>query len=463
MRDLETIAENEFGIKDSSEIIKETDLKLFFKCPYSYYLRNHIGLSKIPMTGAMLAGIFLKKERKNLFYVGDVFDFDRRAGPDSKHIEQMAGEEFVKYVSYKSAESFGKAAMMKWHMFIDKIMEKEDVVWSKKGERGLLGYHLMKACENYYNFILSNGVPNMGAFETQKTFSFEGLKFKISLPELRTGFIDDLDLHGFQQDISKSQLVTLRMLGYASLLRNYEFYQRRWNVDEDLAERLRAGEFILVPNLRYRHIDLSRNEIAETKRNDSEVVILRKAIEVFLNKVELEEFPVNINNCAICSYNLLGANYEPLCPKIVYGKKSSAPEEMFKKKTFIIESAVKDDGINFIGRIKKEKKTSKGIVSLAKDVASLNLTLHRLEDRIDVASSYNSRLFGFEFEIRMLKEADKVLNDLYEKDKKKIVHTIDFYRNFKVDGQMNIRKRLRELGYKEERDDRILYFVKEYS
>lgn len=449
-----------------NDIISEADLKLFFKCRYSYFLKKFWGFNKLPKSGAMLQAIFFRNAKRGLFNVRTkdhrIFKVQRRAGPNSMHIEQMTTDELIETFPYKSAESFGKAMMARWNSFIS-LMEKEKgepIVWAFSGEKGVLGFKLMKACTNYYNFVLEEGVPKTGFMDSQRTFSYEGLTYRITLPEIRFYRIDDVNLHEFKEDVEKGIKITLRMLGFSQLVKNSAMLRYMWGIKEETVERMIKDGNILLPDLHYRHFNLVDGSNLVTKRNDSEVITtFKKAIEIFLTKVSRQEFPINLQACPTCPYNSLDINYGNVCNRKKPGIKSAGTREMYLKRSLeVVVEPEKDNIIPIRAYLKKHLQRQN--MDIKKEVAVLNLYLNRGADRIDVASIYNSNAYGFEYELKVLDNADKELNEVAKREKKPVNNTIDFQRYFKFVGQRKIERKLLELGYAR-KDER--YFTKEYK
>lgn len=439
----------ERGSSDPS-IISEQDLKLFYKCPYSYFTKKHLGFSKTPFSVQSLKAIFFKNLRRQLFRN------NRLKAPEIKHPEQMSKEELKQFFSFESAESYGKSVMMRWQMFIKAIQKENEIVQSFEGELGSTGFHLSKIAEAYYNFSLENLSPIISSVNSQKVFTYKNLKIKIGIPELRSirennnsnNQILSLENPTYtnpDSELDKSVLITLKLLGLSRIIKNYpEFYIQRWKLDEEKIKDLVNNKTQFMPELIYRHINLKDKKITieTTQRTDVDLENLEKKIESFINATTTESFPPNQSNCFVCPYNIVDANLDPICRKRDSTKPLQVPYECFKIRSFKTTVSVSEKAITILGIIEKDNE-------VLKPVAKYNIMLDETSDKITAISFYTSNLHGLDYETRILEKADKLLEERAKNKTttKPIIHTINFQKDFNVAGKQEIKSKLTKLGY----------------
>lgn len=442
--------------KENLQIISESDLKSFFRCPYAHYLQKHVGMSKIPKTAFAAEALFFSQARKSLYNlydsaVGRVFPYQTRAGPQLKPAEMMSAEELQQYLAYSSADSFGSALFGKWMALAkNSRYAGSELAWNFNGQPHCMGKELQKAGENYYGFVLSNGAPLAGFVNKEIAFQFEGSVFKIKFPELRKGmFLDDPTLWKFSAEaredngtnLDKSALVTLRILGYCTLASEFPLYRRKWEIPEEIAEQW-AGKPFLDERIKYRHFNASEGNVSVSTRTNSDLDNLRQLIETYLKHTSREQFIPNHKQCNACSYNTVGMDGKVICWERKSGIKPSLPNYYFPKRNFRINSEHEDNSLIISGRIAKNPEVTKL-------VAKYQILFQDLEGVIQATSQYFSEARGFGFEEQLLKEADQQLQALAKSKGRAIVHEIDFRRDFQFAGQRSIAKLLQELGYEE--------------
>lgn len=517
--------------RKNKDIISENDIVDFYRCPYRLFLKRFYGLNKLPKSGAMLQAIEFINARRSLFYVRrPILIAQRRGGPNSQHIMRMTKEELVENLKFKSAEAFGNYYLRKWNVQIqNKIKRGEPMVWSRLGESGSLGFRLKKACEHYYNLVMRDGVPVLGTMDVQKTYSydgykiigtieqeddkdfdeedkfdkleqeipeyidnedeeiekkdetfeFQGVKIKVKLPEIRYGrnAIDHPHLYSFGDTTANSIKVTLRMLGFSTIVKKYPFYIRRWGINPELIEEMKARDLKIMPSLAYRHFDFSyqskqgddgkRHEIIRPlekreriiKRNEADVIGLNKVLETMFNAIDKEEYPKDEEACPTCPFNLLDLTYGVVCRERKHGIKAMGSREMYLKRSLSVRDEPEDENniIRFKAYLKKH--IARRNIDIQKKVADMGLRLTRhyntesaeLElSAICATSQYKSQAFGFHYELKMLKTVDKYLSKMADEKKVPIRHVIDFKKNFAVSGQKEIKELLHSMKYWEE-------------
>jgi hypothetical protein len=428
-------------------VVSDTDLRLFFRCPYALYIKNHIGASKVPRTAFAALSMFFANERKRLFSVRDqrigrVFPFQHRAGPSLDLAQEMTRDDLGKYIL---TADFGKRLHGAWLQIAKKAQYAgSPIVWSYRQQ----GYHsalmLQAAGERYLDFVLDNQAPVLGFMNKDVYFPFRGILFRTRFPELRKGVIDDPRIWGFnadfphdaKRDISNSSLVTLRILAYCQLAYKFPFYRDKWMIDDKKAEAWQPPHY-LDHSIRYRAINCTKNTVEETVRDSSHLDRLVGAVDTFLDSVHRENYQPNLRHCPSCQYNVLGLNGENICSKQRKGIKPAVPSYYFKKRSFSIEKRIGDSRVVLKGFMNKED-------AVRKAVATFNL---RIDAEHNVWSDYRSHAPGYGFEIRMIEAADKVLQELAQERKVRLTHVIGFAENFRIAGQRKIEETLQALGY----------------
>src|SRR3989338_10557239 len=503
--------------KESPDVISESDLKSFFKCPHEYHLKHNLGLSKIHKSGFAAVAMFFENARRSLYRIrdrdiGEIFPFQTRAGADLKLAEEMNAKELRKYLAYGASgeDAFGNLLFGRWlQMIKGNEYMGSPLVWSYKEQSYLSGRDLQKAGHNYYRFVLKNGAPILGFINKDISFNFEGHKIKIKFPELHRGMIiDDISLWGFNSDteqnkeskIGKSILPTLRILGYCTLAHNYPFYRFKWGISDEIAEEWGGNKVHISDKVTYRHFNATKNKITVTKRSDENLDLVRRALEIFLEAREKENFPVNHSSCNSCPYNVVDIKGKVICRDRKLTSKPAVPSYYFNKTPYEIKMNEEGSKITLEGFVRRGKRKKE--LSLEGEVENKEKKIEEitLEDFLEkegdleyedeeskddinkkkasdflkpvnkfvleydeegiVTSHYESEVRGLGFEDRMLMFADQRLIALSEDTKKRFIHRINFEKEFKGAGERNVQKMLKDLGYE---GDPKRGYVKEYN
>jgi len=507
-------------------IIRESDLKHFFRfCPYAQYLHTEEGRTKIPWVTAVIQSIFFNgKRKKKLFNVRDpktgyLFSSgnmkekekinERRAGPNSRHVEHMNQDELREYMPFSSAESFGKTLRHIFNRHAEKqSYAKHKIVWSffseykritEKGDfiAGKAADEIRIAGKNYYNFILENGAPFMNFLDVDEIFEFEGQKFSTKFPEICIRkytaenfqeimaedpfrhmrdyiiFLDDPDLFKFKEEKSHyrfgtKSLATLRLLGLHSKiseLRNGYRYKVR--ADNTIANSYNGNPIYIDPTTTYRHICLLGDKdnghkpiITEMRMSDKDLDPLKILIEIYNEAMINENFDPVTKNCGVCPYNILGLDGKPECEYHDPMRHPAVPLEYLIDDLFSFNA----DEIPFDDDIEPDKNVKiftgnvKKINSGEKEVAKFKLYFTKKSDCYEVESKYSSFVHGTRsryntsFEDKMIKGIDEWLQDFANKEGVETVHRIDFDRNFRFAGYTKTKELLGELGYFSQED-----------
>ncbi len=442
-----------FG-RSGKEVISESDLKLIFKCPYSYYLKKHMGLAKIPRSAFAAQALFFGHARRRLFNlrdakIGRIFPFQTCAGPELKTAEEMTAGELKEYLASSSPEKFGGSLFGTWLQIADRgSYAGSDLAWNFASQPYLGAKELQTAGENYYRFILSRGAPVLGFMDKELALEFNGHFYAVKFPEIRPGpMIDDPALWGFNLDFEKdraksdletSSLVTLRILAFQTFVHRYPLLRIKFRVNGALADGWGEG---LDERITYRHFNATKDLFRETRRNSRHLDQLKRDTDTFLEKVAKEEFPPNRSRCFACSYNILGLNGRPVCHEVKAVVKPSVPKYYFLKKNLTIEAREEKNQLTLTGLVHRDETTTK-------TVARYVLLFGENERMIKVTSAYYSPVRGLGFEERILNEADKRLQALADGEKKEVVHEIDLARDFLLsERHEKVRAALLSLGY----------------
>ncbi len=467
---------------DVDGVITESDLKTFFRCHHAYFLKKHVGLSKIPRSAFSTLALMFQQGRKSLFNlrdqeIGRLFPYQHRAGPNWKMAEDMNSMELLRYLSigpdWKKAEKmkedgvgddeliefliqhagkrFGNALAGKWRYFVSQgKYAGTPISWTYKKQPGSAGQHLKKAAENYYKFVIEHGAPVLGFVNTNETIDFEGTLLNVKFPEIRRGMIiDDPSLWGFgaedkfdrgKADISDSALVTMRVLAFCKLAREVELYRMKWGIEDRVIEEWESQGIIVSPDVTYRHLNAIAGEISETHRNDADLDLLRRGIETFKSSVIAEKFEPKHTNCGVCQYNVLNAMGRSVCNEKKKGVQASVPLNYFNEKSFSTDVDKSNNLIVITGRISNEGKEPK-------TVARYGLKFREVDEILYVSGTYDSDVRGIGLEHRMIKMMDGELQRTSDETRKSIEHDIGFIDNFKFAGQKKIESLLSELGY----------------
>ncbi len=441
---------------DIDGVITEADLRSFYRCPYSYFLKKHIGLTKAPKSGFAAQALMFQQARKALFNLKDpkkgrLFPYQTRAGPDLKMAEEMTGEELRTHLANNSAEAFGNSLRGKWAYFVGNgKYAGSPLVWSFKGQEGIAGKQLMKAGMNYYNFVIEQGAPILGFMNTTETFEYRGLLFNVRFPEVREGMIiDDPTIWGFNldekfdkrsNDIDTSSLVTLRLLGFCRAVHETPFYRLKLRIDDKIADMWDGKRMTISPDVTYRHFNATEAEMSETHRSDDDLDLFMRVVVQFLDEIQKERFAPNHTHCGSCQYNVLDPNGDVLCREAKKGVKPSVPSQYFKKKSFEIDGNEDDRGLTIIGNVRKDE-------SITKETCRYDISVEEKEGTLVATSRYESKAYGLGFEERMLEEVDRKLQQVADSKGKTLVHRVEFDRDFGFAGKKSVNKKLVELGY----------------
>lgn len=466
-----TFQENlNWSVSSSKEIIKESDLKLFFRCPYAYFLKRHSDLTKIRRSAFGSQVIFFNRARTRLFNlrspnVGKIFPFQHRAGPEMKLAEEMTSDELRTYLANKSPTTFGNSLYGAWlKISRSDFYADSEILWNFEGQDFKGATTLRSAGRNYYNFNLENGAPIFGFLNEDVSFEFEGNTYTSRVPELRkilspdsdrALYIDDPTIWSFNLDIplrnfgtnteirsefSNSALVTLRVLGICRSAYGTSDLRSKWGIPNEVAEKWDGNSIFLDDFVRYRHFNASKNHVSVTTRKNSDLDLLRRTVDHFLLSKERKLFPPRERFCRLCQYNILDQQGEVVCHKRKKGQKPAVPSYYFRKRNFEIEVDENIDKIVLSGIVRKNE-------GVTKNVAKYELAFIVKPSTIQVTSSYHSEVRGLGFEEIIVREADRKLQELADKEKKVVVHQINFEDDFKYAGQRRISEVLGTLKY----------------
>jgi len=311
-------------------VITESDLKIFFRCPYAYFLKKHIGIDRAPKSAQAAEALVFQQARKGLYNLrtpgkGRLEPFEIRAGPDKKRAEEMTEAELRTYLASSSAEAFGNTIGAKWMFFTDNgKYAGSPLALNYEKERFTAKAELAKAARNYFEFAVRNGAPILGFINTNETVEFEGHKLNATLPEVRRGMIiDDPTLWGFnpgfdsedpQKDINESSLVTMRILAYCTVVHDYDQqYRLKLHVPDEVADSWDGKTLHLDSRVKYRHFNATKDELHETCRDEKDLDRLRYRLQRFLERTSKNDFPPNQARCSGCQYNVAGINREVAC------------------------------------------------------------------------------------------------------------------------------------------------------
>ncbi len=474
-------------------IISDSDLVLYSRCPYAFYLQRLEGKTKIPTGGTAAQVLFFLEKRKKLFNVRDkkigiLFDNQRRAGKYLHHIEKMSREELAAYMPFKDAKSFGGSLKGKWATITQRnIFHNNPIYWNFAREHMKLGADLKKAGANYYQFIISNGAPVMGLIDKQRTVMFEGQHFKIKIPEIRvkhdSGFeivIDNPSLYSFKGEatgkttnanLQESAIITLSMYGFSKLLRKYPVtYLPKLNAPLEFWDFLENDDGIILQNLGFRHINLSKNTIDETARTDDDLDALRYLIADFTAGIAKERFEPNRKACHSCRYNILGIDGKPVCGSRNTNASLAVPSHYFLGDNFRIEENISGNNISLVGIVDRHDTVKIGgtfeDITASHQVGIYRINMAEFKDSMKASSHYNSDIYGTvykkgeSFETSMMSKLDEVLQRIADEKQKMIYHAVHFERDFNKAGKKRSRERLAQLGYAEANGGK---FEKRYS
>jgi len=436
-------------------VITESNLKSLFRCPYSYFLKNHTGMNKIPRSAFAAQSLFFEHAKKRLLKIRDskigrIFPDQDRAGPELKNLTEMTSAELKSYLVNTSPSAFGNSLKGTWlRITKNNTYAGNEMSWHFKTQPQVGASQLQQAGKSYYQFILEHGAPIPGCTNYETIIKWEGHKLKIKLPEIRTGmFIDQPTIWGFNNDITysssknkldTSSLVTLRILAYCQLASQYDLLRRKWGINQESVEQWQHTS--LDETVTFRHLNCHKNELSETHRRPEDLDLLRRNLDHFLERITTEQFPPNHQYCSSCPYNALNLDGKTICPKIKKGCKPAVPMYYLVKENFEIHTQIEPKKILLTGQIRKDE-------FITKPVCSLELIIG--PDFIDtnaVFSHYQSDAYGLGFEEIMLIKANQQLQELAKQKKTTLIHHLNFDRDFKYSGQKRIAGFLLVLGY----------------
>jgi len=440
--------------EESSNIITESDIKLWSRCSYAYFQKRHLGLTRIPQSGTALEAMIFQQARKALMRIrsetGKLFYKDTRVGPQFKTLNELYPDESPKYLAFSSPESFGNAIFGRWMIIKDKFAGKE-ISWNHKSQRFMAGNELKKSCTNYYNFILEHGKPLPGYINKDIAVDVNGTKIRIKFPEIRKGMIiDDPTIWSFNAEnqfdnvsqLENSTLVTLRILAFSQLASTYPGYARVWGLSERDVEEL--SKQAISPKITYRHFNASKAILNDTYRTESDLDTLNRVVDRFMEDNEKKIFTPNHKYCQGCGYNVINELGDIVCSKVKKGIRTHVPDRYFKKSNI---------SIDFDNTIENETKIIISIgnkenihpVTLGEYV--LNIQKSPSQDSITVNSRYSGYIRGIDIEEMTIKEMDKYFQKLSNDNHKEITHRINFDKDFKYAGQKSIMELINKLGY----------------
>lgn len=311
-------------IEEKLEVIDASKLSAFQFCPYSYYLDSMIEENRIPMSGYVAEEAWLRIAFKKLIpderYVGEKF----------KHIEDLLPHELQNYLVYKSPDSFAKGMFGLWKEHVidnkGKIHDRE-IVWSYRNQWWKAANEIKRACFNYYKHATEKGLPILDYIDKKLAFYFEGKQYEVRFGEIRKGGVvgkQDIKKRN-QKELDKDWEITLQLLAFSQLVRDYEAY--RWKFDIPSKQ----WEGILLPELRFVYYNLLDDEEYETKRTDADLESMKEIITSTKKLIEQcyrEKFPPNHRNCYTCKYNVLGLDNKPICRETT--NKVAKPMELWE-------------------------------------------------------------------------------------------------------------------------------------
>ncbi|MAG77807.1 hypothetical protein CL616_00415 [archaeon] len=423
--------------KDDGDIIRESHLRQFYRCPHLYFLMNHVGLKKIPMSALAAMVSFFNARRTSMFGVFDdnsgayegMIPGIPRVGENLKLFQQMSSEEIRMYLPSPT----------KW--FRDgwrgiRGRDKFDdvpLVWPfRENEHSPKTIREMTAAGiNYQRFVVENGAPVYGFMNKDFTFRHNGLVFKVRFPELRDGCIDEPTIWGFnthfrfrgKPKIKDSELVTMRLLAYHSIAHEYSLFRRKCDIG-DVADKWGGEEMWIDPDTEYRHLDCHKDSLSVTTRSDQDIGAFLKSVDYFLEAREKEDFTPNFSYCGSCPGNVLDLEGKLICQEATGKSSPSVQRDYFDMSNY--EVSVNGDLCNLVLEGKMNGKlVNRLVVNFGEEVTS----------------TYFSFARGLGFEEVILQVMD---DELYKIGG---VHKIDFDRDFKFAGQKKIKLLLEGLGY----------------
>lgn len=322
--------------------IKDSELKMYSRCPYSLHLKR-LGL-KQPPSGIMALSSYFNRQRTSLFdisdsKIGEIFPNQHHAGPKLLTPEEMTPEELRLFLKFQSPECFGDYLKVGW-LNRNPEFHGQETLWLYESERYYLSKSILLAGKNYYEMILDNknGVPIFGYMDKDLNLDHNGHRITVSISEIHSGArIFDIGLWRFNQQIpgddikglNESSLVTLKLLLMTELLKQ-EFFRLKFKIDEKTAET----SCKINPNLVYYHFNCTKDKLTSTRRTDADISKLDRGLDAFLERAQKNIFPFNLRNCNLCPYNSYDSQMERLCRKCNPQTRPLIPARYFKKRTW---------------------------------------------------------------------------------------------------------------------------------
>mgnify|MGYP004000914193 FL=1 len=436
---------------ERGELITESDLKSFFNCKYSYFLRKNLGTSKAPVSAFASMALFFQQERKKIFQM--IRDKTLRDP------ERMDMNELNENFPFRDAYAWSGWLQGRWnHAIKGEKFHGREIRWAFNGQGYRSGQNLKDAVVNYWSFVLENGAPILGTINLPMSVYFEGIPLKVKFPEIRRGgIIDDPNPWGFRTDfdrkdgtIDESAFVTFRILALCEILRNgmkedNYFLFEKLGIDDDVINDLET--MIISPKIKYRHYNAKKDILLETNRDDSHLDKLRNKFEEFFEGRLRRDFPVNHGHCGSCQYNVLGNDGKAICPSIKKGTRLLVPEVYFKKRKFRININKSEGEIYLLGKVREDEFVDR-------EIAEYSLS-YVIGSEIVAQSSYDCSLRGMGYEEKMIERGYRELKFIAEVQSKVLKHEVDF-KDFDFAGKKKIKKKLLDLGYDEIDKDTFL-------
>ncbi len=429
---------------ERGELITEADLKSFYNCNYSYFMRRKLGTGKAPVSAFAAMALFFQQERKKIFQM--IRD------NTSRDPEKLSMEELNDNFPFKDAYAWGGWLQGRWnHAIKGEKFHGREIRWAFNGQGYRSGQNLKEAAINYWHFILENGAPILGTINLPMSVWFEGIPLYVKFPEIRRGgIIDDPNPWGFRTDFDKkdgtieeSAFVTYRILALCEILRNgmkednYFLFEKLGIEDEVIND---LEKMIISPRIKYRHYNAKKDILLETNRDDRHLIKLRNKFESFFEGRLKRNYPVDQRHCGSCQYNVLVDDGNAACPRIKKGTRLLVPGVYFKKRAFRINVSKNEGEINIFGRVREDE-------FVEREIAHYDIN-YVMSEEIIAQSSYDSSLRGMGFEERMIEKGYKELKFISEVHSKVLKHEVDF-RDFDFAGKKKIKKKLEDLGYEE--------------
>ena len=448
------------------KIIPENHLKLYSRCPYAFFLQEYLGLTKIPWMSWALEVLMFKSARKKLFDIrdsttGKLFHQDLRVGIQARSLKELKIDELAEYLAFKTAESFGGSVFGNWMRIEDEVRGK-NVNWNHASQKFNIGKELQRAAANYFRFIMQYGPPDREYINHDEIVDFEGTLIKTTFPELcEPMMIRDPTLWSFnadhwhedkdasrgkirRADIGQSALVTLRIFAYCQLAfsERYTSYAPVWGVPKKVVQEAREKKKKIDERVTYQHFNATKDIVQETHRSDSDLDLLRRFIERFNVAREKKDFPPNKDQCPSCGFNTLDASCNLVCRNANSHAMPGVPVYFLKKRNYSVEVEESENQLVLRGIMTDG--------SASHVVATYILSLAKKENATYVYSRYGTQISGFGLEHKLLKKADELLQKIADTKNERVIHVVDFHRNFDYRGQKNIREVLNKLGYVDE-------------